>query len=200
MENQAPEEVWLTLNEETNALEYLERAASFIREAPENVRAWKWVVISLHGALYGFAVSASQGTNYENVLSKKGKLLGIWDVLKMCQDPDHMKMLIHSKHLQLTERQRESISDMTTLLRNRFEHFVPTTWAIEIHGLPQMSMNVLEVIRFLALETGTSINMKEKEQAMVDGLVRESIAFIKGTGLYAEAIRGEELYKKENPK
>ncbi len=108
-----------------------------------------------------------------------------------------MSMLRHTKHLELTKQQEESISRLTNLLRNRFEHFVPTFWSIEIHGLPQITIDVLEVIRFLALETGTFLYMKEEEEALVDKLVRETIEFIKGTELYAEMLRGQELYKKE---
>ncbi|HWR90533.1 MAG TPA: hypothetical protein VN260_09745, partial [Dissulfurispiraceae bacterium] len=65
----------MRLTEETNALDYLEKAASFIRETEQNGLAWKWVVLALHGALYGFAICASQGTNYENVtkVTKKGE-------------------------------------------------------------------------------------------------------------------------------
>ena len=102
MNNIGPEAKWLTLNEETNALDYLELAADFIKKTPDNEKSWKWVVISLHGALYGFAVAAARGTDYENILRKNGYLLGFWKVLKMCQDPNHMNMLVNSKHLELT--------------------------------------------------------------------------------------------------
>ena len=57
---------WLRLTEETNALDYLERAGSFIVDADQDNFAWKWVVLALHGALYGFAIAACKGTN-ENV-------------------------------------------------------------------------------------------------------------------------------------
>jgi hypothetical protein len=51
-------ERYVKLTEESNALDYLERAAQFIREATADDHAWKWVVISLHGAIYGFAICA----------------------------------------------------------------------------------------------------------------------------------------------
>jgi hypothetical protein len=58
---------WLTFTEETNALDYLNRAAQFIRETATDDDAWKWVVIALHGSLYGFAICACKGTDYHNV-------------------------------------------------------------------------------------------------------------------------------------
>ena len=48
----------LTFNETTNAFDYLVRASGFIQEVPSNPESWKWVIIALHGALYGFAISA----------------------------------------------------------------------------------------------------------------------------------------------
>jgi hypothetical protein len=37
-------ERYLSFSEETNALDYLERAGQFIREAATDDSAWKWVV------------------------------------------------------------------------------------------------------------------------------------------------------------
>jgi hypothetical protein len=62
----------LILSEEKNALDYLEKAYSFIVQATTDVLAWKWVIISLHGALYGFAICALKGTNSYRVM-KSGK-------------------------------------------------------------------------------------------------------------------------------
>ena len=197
MENKEPEAKYLSLSEETNALDYLELAAAFIKKTPDNVTAWKWVVISLHGALYGFAVAASRGTDYESILTKKGYLLGFWKVLNKCQDPNHMRMLINSRHLELTDSQSESIETLVKWLRNKFQHFKPRLWSIEIHGMPQIAIDILEVIRFLARETHTYVHLSEKEEILVDKLVKESINFIEGTELYAESKLGKELYQKE---
>lgn len=199
MEKIGPEAKWLTLNEETNALDYLELAADFIKKTPDNVNAWKWVVISLHGALYGFAVAAARGTDYENILRKNGYLLGFWKVLNKCQDPNHMKMLINSKHLELTDSQSDSINMLVNSLRNNFQHFKPREWSIEIHGMPQIAIDVVEVIRFLARETHTYINLSRREERLVDKFVIESICFIEGTELYAELKLGRDLFQEENP-
>ena len=43
---------WLRLSEEINAIDYLYRANSFINQTEKDRTAWKWVVISLFGALY----------------------------------------------------------------------------------------------------------------------------------------------------
>ena len=152
----------LRLTEETNALDYLERVVGFIRETEKNRLAWKWVVLSLHSALYGFAICACRGTDYENVTTKtkKGeeKLISFDEALKRCQDPNCMNMLVHSQILVLSESQKDSIRRLKKELRNKMEHYVPSEWSIEIHGMPQIAIDVLDVIRFLALETGTYIH------------------------------------------
>ena len=83
---------------------------------------------------------------------------------------------------------------MKNHLRNRFEHFTPKLWAIEIHGMPQIAIDVLEVIRFLALETNTYLHLADEEYNLVDSLVHQSIAFIRETALYKEMKLAEELY------
>ena len=72
---------------ETNALDYLERAGEFIAQVESNPRAWKWVILCLHSALYGFAISACKSTDSESVVktTKKGKrhLISLDDALKI---------------------------------------------------------------------------------------------------------------------
>ena len=67
---------WLRLTEKTNALDYLEKAYDFIRQTETSVLAWKWVILALHSALYGFAICACQGTTPDFVAPKikKGKI------------------------------------------------------------------------------------------------------------------------------
>jgi hypothetical protein len=53
-----------------NAIDYLEKAAFYYNNREDN-HWFKWLVISLHGALYGFGVCAVKGTNpSQRVLDK----------------------------------------------------------------------------------------------------------------------------------
>jgi hypothetical protein len=112
------EEKWISFKEETNALDYLRRTCQFIRETEDRPRSWKWVMIGLHGALYGFAVSACHGTSTETVTNDRDYLIGFWDALEKCQDPKWMSMLTHSQHLRLSSDQEEAIRKMKSMLRN----------------------------------------------------------------------------------
>jgi hypothetical protein len=188
---------WLRLSEETNALDYLEQSYHYIPETRTNVIAWKWVVLALHGALYGFAICACKGTNPDNVSfkTKKGmkKLISFDEALTRCQDPNWMRMTIMSRHLQLSNQQKESIQKLKDLLRNNFEHFVPKGWSIEIHGMPQIAIDVLDVICFLALDTGNYIHLTQAQKKKIISIVFQSKRLLKQSQLYKEAKLAEDM-------
>jgi hypothetical protein len=183
---------WLRLTEEINALDYLEQAYYYIQQTEKNDIAWKWVVITLHGALYGFAICACKGTNKANVTFKtksgKEKLIDFDDALKCCQDQDLMKTIFGGKHLQLSNEQNISIKMLKQDFRNYFEHYIPAGWSIEIHGMPEMTINVLNVIRFLAINTGTCIHFNSTQKRKIKSLVFQSKRILKQSQLYKEAL------------
>ena len=183
-------EKWLRLTEETNALDYLEKAFYYIRETEGSIIAWKWVILSLFGALYGFAICACKGSSPDWVTckTKKGrKLIGFDEALKICQDPNRMKMFIFSKHLKLSKNQKESIRKLHKDYRNYFEHYIPTTWSIEVHGMPQIALDVLAVIRFLALETGNCTCLTKTQIKRIKSIAFQSKKILKKSFLYTEA-------------
>lgn len=171
----------LSLTTEQNAVDYLERASEFFAQTTTDEMAWKWVAISLHGALYGFAVAACKGTDWTSVTRQtKGerpvrKVISLDEALKRCQNPAHMKMLIHSQPLVLTESQRRSVRMLTKFLRDRFEHYPPGVWDIDVSGMPQIASDVLDVVRFLAVDTGSYVDVSS---GLVDEVVHRAKAFI----------------------
>lgn len=163
----------ISFTQETNALDYLEKAYFFTSKIYEDEYAWKWIVLALHGALYGFAVSACRGTNNLGV-EKNGWLISFDDALKKCQDSELMNMTVISKPLILTSQQQESINFMKKELRNSFEHYIPMTWGILVEGLHQVMIDILDVIYFLALETGNYVNLDVEQQKRVKFCVNNS--------------------------
>lgn len=198
-------EKYLCFSEETNALDYLEQAYHYIYKTEININAWKWVILTLHGALYGSAICACKGTNPDNVKKKtkkgiiKQKLISLDEALELCQDPSWMRMTIDSKYLQLSDQQRESIWKLKHLLRNNFEHYIPKGWSIEIHGMPQIALDVLEVIRFLALETGNYVHLNEAQKRRIKSIVFQSKRNLKQSQLYKEfKLAGEKTAKRKS--
>ena len=180
----------MCFSEETNALDYLEQAYHYIYKTEININAWKWVILTLHGASYGFAICALKGTNPDNVTfeTKKGekRLIGFDEALKRCQDPKWMRMTVMSKHLQLSDQQKESIQILKKWFRDNFEHYMPKGWLIEVHVMPQIALDVLEVIRFLALETGNYVHLNEAQKRRIKSIVFQSKRNLKQSQLYKE--------------
>jgi len=182
---------YLRLTEEMNALDYLEKAYFFIQQTENDVYAWKWVILSLFGALYGFAICACRGTS--NLLvtykTKSGqeRLIGFRTAIRYCQDPNIMGQYVFSRELQLTKRQEDSIKRMHEVFRNQFEHYIPKLWSIEVHGWPQMAIDVLEVIRFLAIDTGNILfRLKSSQVRKIKSCVYQSKRILKNSKLYEE--------------
>ena len=187
-------ERYLNFTEEINALDYFRRAAGFIREATTDDGAWKWVIIALHGALYGFAICACKGTDYHSVTTetKRGRrLISFSQALDTCQDPERMRMTVMSQPLVLTDDQRAAIAKLQFTLRNPFEHYVPMSWHIEIHGLPTIAIHCIEVIRFLALETGNYTMLSHSQYDLVKSLAAETTEFLRLMPLHPEYLSME---------
>lgn len=109
-----------------------------------------------------------------------------------------MNMLIHSRHLNLSDSQKESIKLLKSVFRNGFEHFKPKGWSIEVHGMPQIAIDILEVIKFLALQTNTYVHLSDTEEKLIKHQTEDSIEFIKNSELYAELLLAKEIYEKES--
>ena len=182
---------WLRINTLSNAIDYLEQAASFTIKTDNNDIAWKWAIISLHGALYSFAICACKGTDGTSVtyLTKKGDrmLIGFNEALRRCQDIEHMQHTYNSNPLVLSEQIEKSINLLKDEYRNNFEHFQPMGWSIELHDLPITAIDIFEVIKFLALETGYSkVHISEELRKKIAVSIDESIQFLKETNFFKE--------------
>ena len=145
---------WLHLDETDNAIDFLEATARFLETIPDETK-WKWVSISLHGALYGFAICAIQGTSPKRV-TKKGDiwLIPMREALKRCQSQRWMGQYTNSKVLSLSDDEKCATEKLRQDLRNNFAHFKPGSWSLEITPMPDIISHVLRVIEFLVLESG----------------------------------------------
>ncbi len=90
---------FLRLSEHINALDYLEKAQTLIYKTDEDATPWKWVIIALHGGVYGFAICALEQGNVLNVIKRDRKstmkklekgtprLISFSEPLRGCQEP-----------------------------------------------------------------------------------------------------------------
>jgi len=188
-------EKYLRFSEETNALDYLERAGAFIKATSSDLKAWKWVILSLHGALYGFAISACKGSDYQSVVkkTKKGheRLITFDEALAMCQNGNWMGTLHGGLALNLSDSQKDSIRRLKATLRNNFEHYIPGGWSIEIHGFPRITMDILDVIRFQAVDTFRYQPLNQAQRKNIRPIVFQTKNLLNSSLLHLEALEAE---------
>jgi hypothetical protein len=142
---------WYRTDERENAIESLEQAARFYRSRLKH--RWKWLMIALHGALYGFAVSAVRGTDPDRVMRGQN-LISPREALIRCQSDAYMLQYIHSARLQLSDEEKEAVAKLLNWIRDNLLHFKPHLWSIEIEWLSFILKHSTRVIRFLALGSG----------------------------------------------
>lgn len=177
---------WLEFSEEINALDDLEKAYFFIQKIRQDKKAWKWVILCVYSAMYGFAICALKGTNPDRVIVKTRKgdrLINFGEAIDKCQDPLSMKMTVISKHLQLNDEQKYSIKKISEEFRNNFVHYIPKSWRIEVSGMPAIVKDCLEVIGFLALDTGNYTHLTKNQQRKVKSLIYQSVKILKRHGI-----------------
>jgi hypothetical protein len=171
---------WLRSDEQTNALDYLEKAHFFISRLANDEWAWKWVAIALHGALYGFAISALKQGNLDNVLKKpiaklkkgqKPELISLPEAMKRCQDPS---VIGGVRALQLSPDQKRSVKILNEDLRNVFQHFVPGGRSTGMSGAPAVASDCLDMILHLALNTHGAIHLSEEQKHSIRFLASDS--------------------------
>lgn len=181
---------YASFSDESNALDYLEKTVEFIHRAETNPTEWKWVILSIHGALYGFMICALKGTDRDRVVVSNNKgerrLISFRRALKWCQDPAYMNMTTESQVLQLSADQQRSLDLIQEYFRNSFAHYEPRLWSIEIHGMPDIIIDGVTVARFLSLETGNYTHLTIEAGARIRALAEEGIESLRRTRLFRE--------------
>lgn len=168
---------FMRIDETKNAIDYLEKAARSAMERNDLLR-WKWIVLGLHQSLYGFLILALGGnTNYELVLKppRKGKkkkgsdpaeekekiplgerqLIAFHRALCRACQKEYMSRFVYSRPLNINEKQLQSLDRLRTEFRNRFVHYIPTLWSIEIEVFREVFRDTLDIIETLIFETET---------------------------------------------
>jgi hypothetical protein len=189
----------IRFTEEENALDYLERAYEALQRLRRQPQQWKWVIIGIHGALYGLAICVLKGTNWENVTrGPKQKLIAFDEALDRCQRLESMGFYAQSKPLQATTEQKDSIRFLKAR-RNQIEHYVPKRWLIEAHELTVTTIDALDVIRFLALESG-NVRLKLSQRQRVQACTAKGKYLLKESQLYKDYLAAKKRLERSERK
>lgn len=182
-------ENYISITEEGNAVDSLEKIHYFLSLVKKYPVNWKWVVLALFDALYGFAICALKGValyseseNCNAIYMRKGKLITLHAALRKCRNPKIMVGYEGIRPLCYKGTQQQSILKLNNELRNKFAHFVPQTWFISTDDLSKVVTDTLDVIRFLAIDTVANVQVlaeRESIEKLIDDckiLARENSA------------------------
>lgn len=173
-------EHWLRTDEHEEAVSALEAVAEWSGRLETKIYYWKWVVLAMHNATQGFMVLALYGS--DELLPLRNEIAKAWlkayreggayptekldPFLNLYEKIKSEAMVFHadSKKFTPSGSQDRSIEKLNSL-RNDFIHFVPTSWSLEVSGLPKICLDCLDAVEFLGLESGNVRWYEDKHQA-----------------------------------
>ncbi|MGV8125840.1 MAG: hypothetical protein ACP5PV_01340 [Methanothrix sp.] len=120
------------------------------------------------------------------ILKKKPNLIGFDEVISRCKNGESIRSGI--KPLVLDENQENAYKFLKDHIRNRFMHFVPCSWSLEIHGLPEIVASCFEIVEAL---TGESMNLrwKDDEIAHVKALCNSGKELAMSTKIHRDTLK-----------
>ena len=176
-------EHWFRTNEREEAISALEGVAEWSGRVEREIGYWRWVVLALHNTAQGFMVLALRGSDglrplKDDIAAKwltayrEGsqypveKLDSYLNLYKKVQS-DTMLFFVHSKKVIPPRSLGRSMKKLNSL-RNDFVHFLPKSWSLEVSGLPEICLDCLALIEFLAWGCGNIIwqNEEHKERCL----------------------------------
>jgi hypothetical protein len=146
---------WLRVDEHTDVLsstDLLALVGPRLRKSPSD---WKWMILAAHNGVQGALVCAIQDSSGTNILSRQSaiEMLNWLDTLEGDRPKEHLAdfgMLVKKFRKKypaaLTPEQHRKVLKLHREFRNKFAHFTPTHWSIEISMLPTLLENALDLI------------------------------------------------------
>jgi hypothetical protein len=122
------------------------------RKSPSD---WKWMILAAHNGVQGALVCAIQDSSSTNILSRQSaaEMLNWLDTLEGDRPKEQLadfSLLIKKFRKKypaaLTLGQHHKVLKLHREFRNKFSHFTPTHWSIEISMLPTLLENAIDLI------------------------------------------------------
>ena len=179
---------WLRTDETEEALAGLESLAKFCKGVGNDLYEWRWVVLAAHNALQGFMVLSLRSS--EGLLPLKDDIAAKWleayqtggkypeerldsflNLYKKIQS-ERMRRFLNSESFVPVGTQTWSVRKLNAL-RNKFIHFLPQSWSLEVSGLPAIVLDCLATIEFLSFESGAILWHEESYEARVNSALMQ---------------------------
>jgi hypothetical protein len=158
---------WVRIGRVENAIDNLRMTVYFLKTFSD-IEKWKWAIIALHQTLYSFFIIALVNCGQKVV---KGKwLIDISAAAKMLGEAENLSMWDDAKPLKMDDKQATAFVALVRILRNNFEHFNTDRWSIEINMIENIFEKMIQVVRFITLESNT-IWFSEEQEIKVKNLI-----------------------------
>jgi hypothetical protein len=182
---------WYSFRLDEQAVGALKIVAEMLPQTIEEPYRWKWVVVALHDALYGFMGLALRRSDGAQLLTLKHerqqyarwqrereqggpiversptRIDQFLNFFEKIQDPARMRHFIDSRAFVPTPDQDQSVRYLDRL-RNDLVHYSDTTRMVWIAALPGVVVDGVTVIRWLVEESHTFfLHPEELEEAAI---------------------------------
>lgn len=175
------------ITENSEPINALKTVEIFIHKLEDDLYNWKWIIISAHSCLQNFMVSSLRNGNNLNILEdkssenwfkefakRKKSNIDEWESPREKLDyflnlykkikSDKMLMFTISKKLDFNKDMDEAM-EWLNWYRNKFIHFAPSTFEINVVHFPKRMTIIMGIIKFLVSESGNILwlNIEDKE-------------------------------------
>lgn len=164
---------WVKTDQWADVASSLEHLAMSLRLVKEKPQEWKWAIIACHSALQGTLICVLSGSNGLGCLTDRSTTAVLRWIKASRSDPStkhpdervaELPVLIEracdSNYMGEFGGAPVSLDDDAAWrleqlhhLRNRFSHFRPSSWSIEITGLPHIIYAAVQLAHRIMLAT-----------------------------------------------
>lgn len=143
---------YLILDEERNAIDYLNKATDFLEKIKIDLVYLKWFTIAFHGAVYSFILLVLQEIHSDQIYQDKKtrshplerhliSFKAAYELLKT------NKSMMNDPYCP-TGDQNICIEEINDQIRNQMVHFRPTVWASEPWYFARACYPLLDLLKF----------------------------------------------------
>lgn len=159
---------YLRIDEKSNIIDSLGKAAVFLESAKTDPFALKWFTIAIHHSAHCLMLFALRNTDDSGIWQKEFRRTdGLIDILDprmrlidfmtaflWIQDPSRMGGYVNSKPFAALPYHSDSMEHLNLRLRNSLIHYKPLTWSISKQYFIDIVKPVLEMMEFLCFKSG----------------------------------------------
>ena len=180
---------YLETDEQNDVLTSLREVSHQLDRIKLDAGNWKWAVIALSSAVNGAMTCNLTGTMQIGALeknkvektvsalqSKSTQNLPIQhlakplELLNRIQNKDRFEQA--GPPIEITSAQENSVATIL-FLRNQFMHFSPSSWLIEVNGLPNTFVHIISLIDIIRNDGWSFRHLGAANAKELDGLIQK---------------------------